>query len=38
MVVIHTFPDLQNLKIDYQWMNDAQEMLSHMSRHTDMIE
>lgn len=31
MVVIHTFTDLQNLKIDYQWLNDAQEtFLSHV--------
>jgi hypothetical protein len=36
MVVIHTFADLQNLKTDYQWPNDAREMfLSHMSRHTN---
>jgi len=36
MVVINTFADLQNLKIDYQWPNDAQEtFLSHNTRHTN---
>jgi len=38
MAVIHTFADWQNLKIDYQWLNEAQEtFLSCMFRHTDMI-